>query len=228
MDRLNTRNILKRKNFTIQDSNYNCVLCSTILMKLHITSSLDVHLVKNVGRGLVCKWNSLLPFYDMLSASKISFHKQFFMEVFIVSTWCIQKQRNGFVFDNRPPTIGNWKSKFIHECFLQAHRFSQTLKSPFLEWVNSRIQSIILVQYTICFLFLLFSLALSQLYSSSVNFSLLSFLFLIKLQGPPLKKIIKIISVNSVPDLEAVFGQREKNFTKRKSYMYGVLNKIYL
>ena len=127
MDRLNTRNILKRKNFTIQDSNYNCVLCSTILKKLHITSSLDVHLVKNVGRGLVCKWNSLLPFYDMLSASKISFHKQFFMEVFIISTWCIWKQRNGFVFDNRPPTIDNWKSDFIDECFLQAHRFCQNL-----------------------------------------------------------------------------------------------------
>jgi hypothetical protein len=28
MDKLNTRNILKRKNFAIQDSNYDCVLCS--------------------------------------------------------------------------------------------------------------------------------------------------------------------------------------------------------
>ena len=145
------------------------VCCApAILKKLHITSSLEVWMPfsKECWQRIGLQWNSLLPFYDMLSASKISFHKQFFMEVFIISAWCIWKQRNGFVFDNRPPTIDNWKSNFIDECFLQAHRFSQALKTPFLEWVNSRIQSIILVQYTVCFLFLLFSLALSQLYST--------------------------------------------------------------
>ena len=117
----------------------HCVLCSSNIEETAYHLFFGCPFSKECWQMIGLQWNSLLPFYDMMSASKISFHKQFFMEVFIISTWCIWKQRNGFVFDNRPPTIDNWKSNFIDECFLQAHRFSQTLKTPFLEWVNSKI-----------------------------------------------------------------------------------------
>ncbi|CAO2185264.1 unnamed protein product [Urochloa humidicola] len=138
MDRLNTRNILRRKNFIIQGSNYNCVSCPNNVEETTYHLFFGCPFSKQCWQQIGFQWNSVLPFYDMLSASRSNFNKQFYMEVFIISAWCIWKQRNGLIFDSRPPSIDNWKSNFIDECLLQAHRFRPILKTPFLEWINSR------------------------------------------------------------------------------------------
>jgi len=64
MDRLNTRISSREKTspFKIQTM---IVCCAPIILKkLHITSSLDVHSVKNVGRGLV--YNGILYCLSMI------------------------------------------------------------------------------------------------------------------------------------------------------------------
>jgi len=116
------------------------VCCApVILKKLHITSSLDVHSVKNVGRGLV--YNGILYCLSMIccqlqkSVSISSFSWRF------LSSQPGASGSKGMALSliTGHPQSDNWKSNFIDECFLQARRFSQTLKTPFLEWVNSRI-----------------------------------------------------------------------------------------
>jgi hypothetical protein len=137
MDRLNTRNILRRKNFAIQGSNYSCVLCNSN------TEETAYHLFFGCCFSQQCwqligfQWNTSLPFFEMLSASRNNFNRQFFMEVFIISAWSIWKQRNGLIFDGRPPTSSNWRNNFREECLLQAHRFKSSLRNPFLDWINS-------------------------------------------------------------------------------------------
>ena len=98
MDRLNTRNILKRKKHKLEGNNYNCALCN------HNVEETALHLFFTCPFSQACwqhlgvQWNLAMDFFHMLLHAKEGFSNPFFMEVFIISAWQIWKQRNNFIF----------------------------------------------------------------------------------------------------------------------------------
>jgi hypothetical protein len=76
-------------------------------------------------------------FFQMMERARSDFNNNFFMETFIIATWQISKQRNGLIFDNCPANVSLWKRNFKEEWLNQAHRMKDSLKTPFLSWVNS-------------------------------------------------------------------------------------------
>ncbi|KAF8688249.1 hypothetical protein HU200_042374 [Digitaria exilis] len=73
----------------------------------------------------------------MLEITKHTFHSNFYMEVFTIAAWQIWKQRNALIFENKQVSVNRWKRDFVAECHNQAHRMKESLKTPFLHWVNS-------------------------------------------------------------------------------------------
>ncbi|XP_062202856.1 WD repeat-containing protein GTS1-like isoform X2 [Phragmites australis] len=138
MDRLNTRVILKRKNFKVNNNNYSCVLCDLQ------TEETDFHLFfacpfsKRCWESIFLHWDHNLPFFDMVRQAKLDFSQLFFMEAFIIAVWQIWKQRNGFIFQNQRPGLSSWKIGFLEESHLQSHRFKDSIRVLLWDWRSSK------------------------------------------------------------------------------------------
>jgi hypothetical protein len=110
MDRLNVRNILRRKKHKLEGNNYNCVLCS------HKREETTFHLFFTCPFSQDCwsylniNWNFNLDLYSMMDDAKSQFSNNFFMEVFMLAAWLIWKQRNDFIFNRQPSSNGKWVS----------------------------------------------------------------------------------------------------------------------
>ena len=160
MDRLNTRNILKRKKHKLEGNNYNCVLCNNNVEEtaFHLFFScsfsqacwrfLRIHL--SLGKTIVCVNTRdgfplvLLLFigtiqvilFQMMMQAKLQLRNPFFMEIFIIASWHIWKQRNNFIFDRGRPSFISWKTSFYEEAKLQAFRLSEEKRHAFLLYLD--------------------------------------------------------------------------------------------
>ncbi|RCV25448.1 hypothetical protein SETIT_5G167400v2 [Setaria italica] len=83
------------------------------------------------------EWRKNLNFFQMMKRAQQEFHHWFFMEVFIIATWHICKQRNNLIFEGKRPAVRDWMSNFIDQARLQAHRIRENKKQSFLNWVNN-------------------------------------------------------------------------------------------
>jgi hypothetical protein len=79
--------------------------------------ALDIHWQDNGTR---------LP---IIEQGRGQWNKNMFMEVFIVGSWCIWKERNDMLFNNISPTVVSWKRKFKENFPLLIHRTKKELHS---------------------------------------------------------------------------------------------------
>jgi len=73
----------------------------------------------------------------MMKKARQDFQHWFFMEVFIIATWHIWKQRNNLIFEGKRPIVQGWFTNFIDEARLQAHRIKEDKRQAFLSWVDN-------------------------------------------------------------------------------------------
>lgn len=136
MDRLNTRNILRRKHTPVQGNNYNCAICT------NETEETVFHLFFQCPFSVSCwaqlgiEWNTEIEFFEMLQLAKRSFRIPNFMEIFILAARYIWKQRNRMIFDSTPASLQAWWETF-HEEVLQVHRTRPTTRDNILSWLDS-------------------------------------------------------------------------------------------
>lgn len=101
-DRLNTRNLLRRKNRLLED--YSCVLCNSnqeeTLLHLFFECPFSIACWTSIG----IQWNSNLQPLDMLLAARQAFGSKIFREIIITATWVIWLVWNGVIFDNEQAT----------------------------------------------------------------------------------------------------------------------------
>ncbi|CAO2201894.1 unnamed protein product [Urochloa humidicola] len=137
MDRLNTRNILRRKNLQIEGNNYSCVLCQSNSEETAMHLFFSCSFAKKCWQEIGVQWDMSTPFFQMLQHAKQNFNHSCFMEIIIIAAWQIWKQRNGLIFENCPATFTSWKRKFKEECLIQAVRIKDSIRPIFLNWANN-------------------------------------------------------------------------------------------
>jgi hypothetical protein len=122
MDRLNVRNILRRKKHKIQGNNYNCILCSenTEETTFHLFFSCPFN--QDYWSHLNINWRFGQQFHSMMEEDMQDFNCKFFMEIFILGSSQIWKQRNDFIFNRGSPSFLSWKLGFLDEVVLQANK----------------------------------------------------------------------------------------------------------
>ena len=102
-DRLNTRNLLRRRNYL--DEGYNCVLCHENVEET--TSHLFFDCLTAITRwfsiGII--WDDSLDINQKIENKKAEFGSPFFMEIFMVAAWCIWKEIYSLIFDGKIPSV---------------------------------------------------------------------------------------------------------------------------
>jgi hypothetical protein len=132
MDRLNTRNILKRKRHKLEGNNYNCVLCNNNMEETAFHLFFSCPFSQACWQHLGIQWDFTTSFFQMMIQAKQQFLNPFFMEFFIIGAWQIWKQRNNFIFDRDRPSFDSWRQNFLDEARLQASRFCDSKRTAFL------------------------------------------------------------------------------------------------
>jgi hypothetical protein len=130
---LNTRNLLGRKNFSIQS-----YACATLNCSHEETLH---HLFVTCPFASAC-WDVICPnrtkdlsILETFSDLRDRLHIPFFMEVIILAAWSIWIIRNNKIFNNENPTIGRWKAIFKQELIWVQFRLKAKHLDNFRDWI---------------------------------------------------------------------------------------------
>ena len=137
MDRLNTRDMMQRRHWNIQDD--TCVLCQSSLHEDRVHLFFSCNFSQRVWNYLVISWQALpnQSTFMMASASRKDFYKPFFSEVVFTAAWNIWTQRNGKIFRNEDPSFRSWRRSVVHDLSLLAHRIKCKYRDSLLAWIAS-------------------------------------------------------------------------------------------
>lgn len=135
-DRLNTRDMLIRRNWKVTDDKH-CVLCPGRIYEDRIHLFFTCNFSQRVWNYLQITWHMGDDIQPIVAAAKRDFGKPFFMEVMILACWHIWKQRNGKIFQHERPTFARWRSNFVHDVTLLQYRIKRKHKAALLTWISS-------------------------------------------------------------------------------------------
>jgi hypothetical protein len=128
-DRLNTRELLRRKNLDLRD--YNCVLCNTHSKESLLHLFFDCRFSRWCWRFVNVQWNTSLDPQDMLIRGRRQFNSPIFREVIMITGWTIWCYRNAIIFDGVSVSLGRWRIAFRDE-------FSKpSIKTLLKNWLSS-------------------------------------------------------------------------------------------
>lgn len=112
-DRINTRNLLRRKNIHLDD--YNCVWCDRGCEEALMHLFFECPFSQGCWRSLQIGWNLPLPPDGMLMDARSNFNSKIFREILIIGCWALRCHRNAIIFDNADRSFSWWKLTFKEE-----------------------------------------------------------------------------------------------------------------
>lgn len=125
-DRLNTREMLKRRHYNVGDD-LTCLLCG------QTEEDVD-HMILNCPFSKYC-WSKLgmnpehhTTRLTWLETAERNWHKPMFMETFLQASWSIWKERNDKLFRNISPSYNSWLARFKADFGLLQYRVKDTMK----------------------------------------------------------------------------------------------------
>ena len=135
-DRLNTRNMLKRRHYNI-GTNLDCLLCGQ-----HIEETVE-HMIFTCSFSKLCwaklgfNWEPFLGRIQAVEDHRNSHPTPLFLEKFIVAAWSIWKERNNKHFRAITPSLTSWLDRFKKDFGLLQHRVKEEHRLLVLNLVHS-------------------------------------------------------------------------------------------
>mgnify|MGYP002413836659 FL=1 len=120
-DRLNTRNMLKRRHYNI-GNDYTCPLCESNVEETLEHLFFGCAFSKDCWSDIAICWSSQGSRLDWISTAKTVWNKPMFMAIFLQAAWSIWKERNNKVFRRIAPTKTSWISRLKEDLSLLTHR----------------------------------------------------------------------------------------------------------
>jgi hypothetical protein len=136
VDRLNTRDLLQRRNWKVTDDTH-CVICPGRIYEDRIHLFFECNFSVRIWNYLQIEWHPHDQMQEVLDQARRSFGHPFFMEVMMVACWNIWIIRNEKNFRSERSSFTKWRSKFIHEITLLQYRIKVKHRDSFLSWIKS-------------------------------------------------------------------------------------------
>jgi hypothetical protein len=99
MDRLNVRNILRRKKYKLEGNNYNRALCTQNREETTFHLFVSCNFSRAYWGHHSITWDFGLSFFKMMGKARQQHPTSFFMEIIMLGAWLIWKQRNDYIFN---------------------------------------------------------------------------------------------------------------------------------
>ena len=135
-DRLNTRNMLKRRHYNI-GTDFGCLLCTAC------QDETMEHLFFECTFSLAC-WNELQIMghaadnrLDWVDKAKASWSQPLFMEIFLLASWSIWKERNNKHFRGVLPSQDSWRARLKEDLSLLTYRLGDKHKDFLFSFISS-------------------------------------------------------------------------------------------
>uniref|UniRef100_A0A0A9BWZ5 Reverse transcriptase zinc-binding domain-containing protein n=1 Tax=Arundo donax TaxID=35708 RepID=A0A0A9BWZ5_ARUDO len=135
-DSLNSRSLLRRRNYKLEGDDYSCVLCNLNLEETTYHLFFECPFSTRCWNFVGIQWDHAAAFFDTIQIAKTACQHQFFMGILIITAWEIWKQRNAQIFRGTTASFQSWKQCFIHTVQLHVHRCKPALRDSFLAWLN--------------------------------------------------------------------------------------------
>lgn len=131
MDKINTRDMLIRRQFQIGDD-HSCLLCTVQPLESNTHLFFGCAFSTTCWNTLGIQWDTNLGLQDMIDRANASWHKPLFQECIFLSSWNIWKLRNRVYFDGIAASHGEWLRMLKSDLEILRFRVSPELSS-FLE-----------------------------------------------------------------------------------------------
>jgi hypothetical protein len=128
VDRINTRDMLRRRHFNI-GSVFSCLTCRSG------EDETRNHLFFTCPFSLTCwdlmgiKWNTNLPLGHMIAEAKQTWDKPLFTEAVILGAWNIWKIRNRKLFEGVTPDKEAWRRQILQDLDILKYRVKNSQKT---------------------------------------------------------------------------------------------------
>lgn len=135
-DRLNTRNMLKRRHYNIGD-NWDCLLCGN-----HTEETIE-HMIFKCSFSRQCwdkpgtHWNDANHRLHLLEHAKEQWSSPLFMDIFLIAAWSLWEERNNNFFRGITLSVAAWKLRFKTDFSNLIYRVPEDLKPRVAALVNS-------------------------------------------------------------------------------------------
>ena len=137
-DRLNTKDLMLRKNWHIE-SGSECVLCHDGNLEARDHLFFGCQFALECWDTIHCSWDVTLPISDRFLLASASFQGPCFVEIVACATWNIWKMRNDHIFRNIPATHARWRVGFHSDLLLHRFRVKAALVQPIFDWLLDNI-----------------------------------------------------------------------------------------
>lgn len=134
-DRLNTRNLLRRKNMFLED--YSCVLCNNRHEETLFHLFFECPFSESCWNSISISWDLNLQPLDVIIAARQAFGNPIFREIFITACWAIWLVRNGVIFDNEQGNLHTWRRRFKEELGFVCTKAKPTKQLLLSSWRDS-------------------------------------------------------------------------------------------
>lgn len=111
-DRLNTRNMLKRRHYNVGDD-LDCLLCEAQVEETVEHLFFHCAFSKECWQILGISWTTHDHRLQLLNQAREIWRKPMFMDVFLVAAWSLWKERNNNYFRGISPAVPSWRQRFI-------------------------------------------------------------------------------------------------------------------
>ena len=133
-DSLNTIDELQRRHWKVNDDTH-CVLCPGRLHEDRDHLFFNCNFSIRIWNYLQVTWTPGDNMMQILTEARREFNQPFFVEVILLASWSIWKVRNAQIFEGVRPRFYSWRSRFVHDISLQAHRLKNVHKNKLLDWI---------------------------------------------------------------------------------------------
>ena len=138
-DRVNTRNLLRRKSFVLEE--YNCAVLNCQQEETLHHLFWGCQFSRNCWDFICPQRSPNLSVLEAFQDLKDKLRVPFFMEIIILGSWAIWIVKNNKNFENIQPSFQRWKHIYFEEMKLLSHRIKNKYANDFNSWLEILISS---------------------------------------------------------------------------------------